>query len=68
MVTVMDERQWVRVPCWVTDIHAFRHWVGTDDCPEGIRTWWLKGEVWIDLSREVHADEAGHPEYTLRMR
>jgi len=52
MVTYIDEGQKVSVPGWVTSIDAFRRWLDQDDFPEHGRIWWLKGEVWIDMSRE----------------
>jgi Uma2 family endonuclease len=52
MVTIVDEGQQVDVPDWVTDIEAFRRWTDAEDFPEEVRIWWLKGKVWIDMSRE----------------
>src|SRR5262249_30799052 len=52
MVTVINEGQEITVPGWVTDLEAFRRWTGSDDVPENLRIWWLKGEVWIDMSGE----------------
>jgi Uma2 family endonuclease len=34
------------------DIESFRRWTDTDDFPERGRIWWLRGKVWIDMSRE----------------
>ena len=52
MVTVLHESQRVSVPGWVTDINAFRRWTDANDFPDKARIWWLKGEVWIDMSKE----------------
>jgi Uma2 family endonuclease len=52
MVTVVDGGRRVSVPDWVTDINAFRRWMEDNDLPEEARAWWLKGEVWIDMSGE----------------
>jgi Uma2 family endonuclease len=52
MVTIIDESQQVTVPSWVTDLEAFRRWSDSDDFPREHRVWWLKGEVWIDMSKE----------------
>jgi hypothetical protein len=52
MVTYINEGQRVSVPGWVTSIDAFRRWMDADDFPEEARVWWLKGEVWIDMTKE----------------
>jgi Uma2 family endonuclease len=46
----LDEE--VRVPEWVVDLDSFRRWTDTKEFPEGVRIDYLKGEVWIDLSKE----------------
>jgi Uma2 family endonuclease len=40
------------VPAWVVDLDSFCRWVESDDVPEKLRIWYLKGEVWIDMSKE----------------
>jgi Uma2 family endonuclease len=40
------------VPAWVVDLDSFCRWVESDDVPEKLRVWYLKGEVWIDMSKE----------------
>ena len=52
MVTIVAETGEVRVPAWVIDIESFRRWMDTDDFPEEGKIWWLRGEVWGDMSRE----------------
>jgi Uma2 family endonuclease len=52
MVTVINEGQEITVPGWVTDLGAFRRWTDSEDVPEDLRIWWLKGEVWVDMSGE----------------
>jgi Uma2 family endonuclease len=52
MFTVVNEGQQLEVPTWVTDLEAFRRWIDNDDLPDDVRIWWLKGKVWIDMSRE----------------
>jgi Uma2 family endonuclease len=52
VVTVIAERWQLSVPAYVTDIDGFRRWLETDDFPEEGRIWWLKGEVWADMSGE----------------
>src|SRR4051812_38573297 len=52
MVTFIADAGGVSVPDGVVDIESFRRWTGADDFPEQGRVWWLKGEVWVDMSRE----------------
>jgi Uma2 family endonuclease len=52
MVTVVTETDQVRVPSWVVDLESFRRWADADDFPEAGRVWFLKGEVWLDMSKE----------------
>ncbi len=53
MITVINEfNQVVSIPSWVVDLESFRRWVDADDFPEDGRTWFLQGEVWIDMSKE----------------
>jgi Uma2 family endonuclease len=42
----------VRVPAWVVDLESFRRWADSDDFPEKERIWFLKGGIWIDMSKE----------------
>jgi Uma2 family endonuclease len=50
--TVADETRQVNVPSWVVDLDSFCRWVESDEVPEKLRVWYLKGEVWIDMSQE----------------
>jgi len=52
MITVINESKQVSIPTWVVDLESFRRWVDADDFPEDGRIWYLKGEVWIDMSKE----------------
>ena len=52
MVTVVTEVGEVTIPEWVADLESFRRWADTDDFPETGRIWYLKGQVWVDMSRE----------------
>jgi Uma2 family endonuclease len=52
VVTFIDESNQVSVPGWVVDLESFRRWADGDDFPEHARIWYLKGEVWIDMSKE----------------
>ena len=51
-VTVVGDCKQVTVPPWVVDLASFRRWMDSDDVPEKLRIWYLKGEVWIDMSKE----------------
>ncbi len=53
MITVINESNWVvSIPSWVVDLESFRRWADADDFPEDGRAWYLKGEVWIDMSKQ----------------
>src|SRR5262249_28637554 len=52
MGTGIEEDRRVSLPRWVTDINALRRWLDDNNLPEEARVWWLKGEVWIDMSGE----------------
>ena len=51
-VTAAHEMGEVSVPSWVVDPDSFCRWRESDDVPEKLRAWYLKGEVWVDLSME----------------
>jgi Uma2 family endonuclease len=42
----------VHVPGWVLDINSFRRWTDNEDFPLKGYIWWLRGEVWADMSKE----------------
>jgi Uma2 family endonuclease len=42
----------VKIPVWVIDLDSFRAWVDRDDFPDKGRIDYIKGEVWIDMSKE----------------
>jgi Uma2 family endonuclease len=52
VVTFVYESDRVSVPSWVTDLESFRRWADADDFPETGRICYLKGEVYVDLSKE----------------
>jgi Uma2 family endonuclease len=52
MVTVLHESLKVSIPDWVVDLESFRRWADADDFPENGRVWFLKGEVYVDMSKE----------------
>ena len=45
-----DER--LQVPSWVTDLEAFRRWSDDDAFPETGQLSFLKGDVWVNMSKE----------------
>ena len=51
-ITVANETMQVNVPSWVVDLDSFRRWAESDDVPEKLRVWYLKGEVWIDMGKQ----------------
>ena len=42
----------VVIPSWVNDLESFRRWSDDDDFPEKGRIAYLRGEVWVDMSKE----------------
>jgi len=42
----------LHVPGWVVDIESFRKWTDTEEFPDRGHVWWLRGEVWADMSKE----------------
>jgi Uma2 family endonuclease len=52
MITFVSEADRISVPPWIVDLASFRRWVASDDFPDSGRIWFLKGEVWIDMSKE----------------
>jgi hypothetical protein len=52
MITVVHESSRVSVPDWVVDLESFRRWADADDFPDSGAVWFLKGEVWVDMSKE----------------
>src|SRR5262245_38810689 len=52
MITILTESDQVRVPSWVSDLETFTRWAEAHDFPEKGRIWFLKGEVWVDMSKE----------------
>src|SRR6185437_11439032 len=42
----------VEIPLWVIDVDSFRAWVDRDDFPDMGRIDYIKGEVWVDMSKE----------------
>jgi Uma2 family endonuclease len=42
----------VKIPLWVIDLDSFRAWADREDFPDKGRIDYIKGEVWIDMSKE----------------
>jgi hypothetical protein len=42
----------VTFPERVRDLEAFRRWTESEDFLEEGNIWWLRGEVWVDMSRQ----------------
>jgi Uma2 family endonuclease len=42
----------IRVPDWVVDLESFHRWSDDDAFPETGRISFLKGDVWVDMSKE----------------
>jgi Uma2 family endonuclease len=52
MATLIVESVRLQIPVWVKDIDSFRRWTDEDSFPESGHIWWLRGEVWADMSKE----------------
>jgi len=52
MSTFVLDRERVHIPSWVKDLDSFRRWAHSDEFPEKVRICYLKGEVWVDMSKE----------------
>jgi hypothetical protein len=48
--SLYDDR--VQIPTWVDDLEAFRRWSDDDAFPETGHICFLKGDVWVDMSKE----------------
>lgn len=51
-VTVLHESEQVSIPDWVVDLESFRRWADADDFPDTGRVWFLRGKVWVDMSKQ----------------
>jgi Uma2 family endonuclease len=57
--TIIVEDDVVQIPSWVTDLASFRKWADAEDFPETGRICYLKGEIWVDMSKQqvfTHVD------------
>ncbi len=69
MATVVADTGVVSIPEWVKGVDTFRHWLDVGGLPEKARTWFLNGEVWVDMSKEqifTHVDLKGEITTVLR--
>jgi Uma2 family endonuclease len=51
-LTVLTEEQEVNIPSWVVDLASFRRWSDQDEFLDTGRIWYIRGKVWLDMSRE----------------
>jgi Uma2 family endonuclease len=66
MPTIVTEVSEVTIPTWVNSLEAFRRWTDQPDFPEKGRIWWLRGQVWVDMSSEqVFTHNLVKTEYTV---
>jgi len=52
MSTVIGDTVELDIPSWVMDLESFRKWLDDPQFPERLPVWWLRGNVWVDMSRE----------------
>jgi hypothetical protein len=52
MPTIITDLSEVSIPGWVNTLETFRRWTDQPDFPQTGKTWWLRGEVWVDMSKE----------------
>jgi Uma2 family endonuclease len=50
--TVVTDDGPVTIPDTVVDIDSFREWLDAGTVPEKAKTWFIDGEVWVDMSKE----------------
>jgi Uma2 family endonuclease len=63
--TIVANGHVVRIPPSIDDLEAFRHWLHSDEFPEEGRICYLRGEVWVDMSKEqVFSHNQVKTEYT----
>jgi Uma2 family endonuclease len=67
MSTVVVDSDAVTIPEGITTVDAFRAWLDAGDLPEKLKTWFLDGEVWVDMSREQLDSHLGVKEEITRV-
>ena len=50
--TVVTDDGPVTIPDTVVDLDTFREWLDSGTVPEKAKTWFIDGEVWVDMSNE----------------
>jgi Uma2 family endonuclease len=50
--TIVLDAELVHIPPWVVDLQSFRRWVHAEEFPESGQISYLRGEVWVDMSKE----------------
>jgi Uma2 family endonuclease len=68
MITFVNEIGQVQVPPGLVDLSSFRRWIEREDFPDQQRICFLRGEVWVDMSKEqVFTHVAVKTEYTIKL-
>ena len=49
---IYDETEVVDIPAWVVNLRTFQRWLDSDQFPERGKVWFIRGEVWADMSWE----------------
>jgi len=49
---IYDETEIVDIPIWVVNLRTFQRWLDSDQFPERGKVWFIRGEVWADMSWE----------------
>ena len=52
MNTFVLDTDVIRILPWIVDLDSFRRWARSDEFPEAGRICYLRGEVWVDMSKE----------------
>jgi hypothetical protein len=52
MPTIVTDQSELTIPDGVNSLQAFRRWTDRPDFSRQGQTWWLCGEVWVDMSKE----------------
>src|SRR5439155_17452874 len=69
MIRFMSDIEQFQIPSWVSDLESFRRWSDDDDFPETGQISFLKGDMWVDMSKEQlfdHNDVKGELTMVLR--
>ena len=69
MAVLITDDVHLDIPVWVTSLATFRRWTDELDFPEKGNIWWLRGEVWADMSQEQifsHIDVKGEIFFAIK--